>query len=245
MTAYQRLTLAVLALGFAVVAVAVSARPVVIAASGATVVAPAPAGAGITTYGEATVKVKPDIAILNLGMTASSASAAEAQKQVAERVNHVLQAARDLGIQDRDVKTFGYSLHPTYQPNSYPKISGFVASEQLSFTLREVSRVGKALDVLAGDAGATNASIQFGLADRKPAQAEARVQAISEARAKADAMAKAGGVRVGRLLSVTDLQQGGYPGPLYGAAAPASRDTVVPAGDLEVAIRVQVQFAIS
>jgi heme/copper-type cytochrome/quinol oxidase subunit 1 len=81
---------------------------------------------------------------------------------------------------------------------------------------------------------------------RKPAEANARSQAIADARSKAEAMANAGGVKVGPLLSVSDFQQSGYSGPVFGASAADSggRATVVPVGDLDVAIRVQVQFAI-
>jgi len=209
--------------------------------------APSISTTATATSGEATIKVKPDLALLNLGMTADSTSAADAQAQVAQRVANVLKGAKELGIADRDVKTYGYNLNPSYQPNSYPKISGYTASEQISFTLRDVSKVGKALDTLAGDVGATNASIQFALDDRKPAEAEARTQSIGDARAKAEAMAKAGGVRVGALLSVSD-QPGSSVGPtIYGAAQAVSGrvDTVVPVGDLDVVIRVQVQYAIA
>jgi uncharacterized protein YggE len=245
-TAYQKATLAILVAGIAVLAVALNARPAAIAATPVAVTSPTMQNAGITTSGEATIKVKPDIAVLSLGMTAESASAADAQAQVAQRVANVLKAAKDLGIADKDVKTYGYNLSPSYQPNNYPKIGGYTASEQISFTLRDVNKVGKALDALAGDAGATNASIQFALEDRKPAEAEARTQAIGEARSKAEAMAKAGGVRLGQLLAVSD-QQSGYVGPIaYGAARTAgAADTVIPVGDLDVVIRVQVQYAIA
>ena len=130
-------------------------------------------------------------------------------------------------------------------PNAYPKDSGCIAKEQLSFTLRDLTKVGATLDALAGDTGATNASIQFALENLKPAQAEARDRAITDARSKAEAMAKAGGARVGALLSVSDLQQSSPPGPIYAAAGDSARTpTVVPVGDLDVVIRVQVQFAI-
>jgi len=160
-SAYQKATLAILVAGLAVLTLAFNARPPVMAGAPAAISSPAMAGSGITTSGEATIKMKPDIALLNLGMTAESTSAADAQAQVAQRVANVLKGAKELGIADRDVKTYGYNLNPSYQPNSYPKISGYAASEQISFTLRDVSKVGKALDALAGDVGATNASIQF------------------------------------------------------------------------------------
>jgi len=245
-TTYQKMTLAILAAGIMVVAFSFDTRPVVIAATPtAAVSGQAAGGLGITTFGDATIKVKPDIAILSLGMSAGSTTAADAQAQVAARVAHVLDAAKALGIADADVRTSGYNLGPNYKSDSYPTISGYSASEQLSFTLRDVTKVGKALDALAGNAGATSATIQFALDDRKPAEADARTQAVGVARAKAEAMAKAGGVRVGQLLSVSD-QPSGYVGPsALGAAPSAARDTVIPVGDLDVVVRVQVQFAIA
>lgn len=247
MTPYQKATLAVLVLGFTAVVFGLSGRTMVVTSSPVALPSSsANPGAGITTFGEATVKVKPDIAILSFGATAISPGAADAQGKVAERVAHMLQTARSLGIADKDVKTYSYYLSPAYPQSDCPRASCFVATEQLSFTLRDVAKVGAALDALAGDAGATNASIQFALEDRKPAEANARSQAIADARSKAEAMANAGGVKVGPLLSVSDFQQSGYSGPVFGASAADSggRATVVPVGDLDVAIRVQVQFAI-
>jgi uncharacterized protein YggE len=248
-TTYQKSALAILVVGFAMVTLALTGRTTVVTATPVAVTSSSPnLSAGIATFGEATVKVRPDIAILSLGATADSASAADAQGMVAERVAHLLQTAKDLGIADTDVKTYGYDLSPTYQPNDYPKISGYLATEQLSFTLRDVTKVGAALDALGGGAGATNESIQFALEDRSSAEADARTRAVVDARSKAEALAKAGGVKVGQLLSVSDIQQSGYTGPLYDAATPSAAGraaTVVPISDLDVAIRVQVQFAIA
>jgi uncharacterized protein len=247
MTTYQKASLAILVVGFAMVTIALNGRTTVVTATPLAVTTSSPnLGAGIATFGEATVKVKPDIAILSLGASADSASAAEAQGMVAQRVTRILQTAKDLGIADADVKTYGYGLNPTYA-NDYPRISGYAATEQLSFTLRDVAKVGAALDAFGGDAGATNESIQFALADRSAAEADARTQAVADARSKADAMAKAGGVKVGQLLSVSDLQQTGYVGPAYDAARQAAPGaaTVVPVGDLDILIRVEVKFAIA
>ena len=245
MTAYQKATLGLLVIAIVALSLALNSRPATLAASPAATISPVAGSSGITTSGEATIKMKPDIAVLNLGMTAASTSAADAQAQVAQRVANVLKSAKDLGIADSDVKTYGYELSPTYQPNGYPKISGYTASEQISFTLRDVTKVGRALDALAGDTGATNASIQFALDDRKPAEAEARAQAIGDARTRAEAMAKAGGVRLGSLLSVSDQQSGSVGPAIYTTARAAGADTVVPVGDLDVVIRVQVQYAIA
>jgi uncharacterized protein len=112
-TGYQKMTLAILAAGVIVVTFSVTRPAVIAAAPAATVGNVTTGGLGITTYGDATIKVKPDIAMLNLGMSAASTTAADAQAKVAARVTQVLAAAKGLGIADADVKTSGYNLGPT------------------------------------------------------------------------------------------------------------------------------------
>jgi uncharacterized protein YggE len=96
--------------------------------------------------------------------------------------------------------------------------------------------------------GATNASLQFALEDPKGAQADARKKAVADAKAKAQAMADAAGVRLGTAISVSDQSSG--PGPMYDAvkrleAMPGGvAQTQIPVADLDIVIRVTVQFAI-
>jgi uncharacterized protein YggE len=119
----------------------------------------------------------------------------------------------------------------------------------LQLTLRAVDDAGKALDRLVQNDGATNASIAFSLDDPKKAQADARKQAIDDARSKADAMAQTAGVRLGRIVAITDSSSQPIPLPYqrFDVAAPQAQPAPaaqVPAGELQVVVHVQVQFEI-
>ena len=108
-----------------------------------------------------------------------------------------------------------------------------------------VDTVGKALDAIVQEGGATNISVGFGLADWKPAQAEARSLAIADARAKATAMASAAGVRLGQVIQVSDLSSTSRsPYPIAYAGAAQTAPSQVPVGQLEVQVTVEVDFAI-
>jgi len=108
-----------------------------------------------------------------------------------------------------------------------------------------VDTVGKALDAIVQEGGATNVSVSFGLADPKSAQAEARTLAIADAKSRASAMAAAAGVRLGQVIQVSDLSaQSRYPQP-YNLGADAAAQTQVPVGTLEVQVTVEVDFAIA
>ena len=101
------------------------------------------------------------------------------------------------------------------------------------------------LDALVQEGGATQINVGLTLADPKAAQSEARSAAIGDARSRAQAMANAAGVKLGRVLRVTDLSTSGYPSNNFGAAKPAaSADTQVPVGQLDVQVSVEVDFAI-
>jgi len=174
-------------------------------------------------------------------------TAADAQAQAAERVTRILDRAKQLGIADQDTKNAGYSIQPQYAsgPNQAPKITGYQATQQVTLTYRKVDDAGRALDVLVQNDGATSATLQFALSDPKAAQADARAKAIADARSKAQAMADAAGVRLGAAISVSD--QSASPVVFDGTrsvAAPAPAQTQIPVSNLDIVIRVTVQFAI-
>jgi hypothetical protein len=198
--------------------------------------------AGITTAGDATVSKRPDIAFLSAGVEAQASSAAAAQRDLATQAGKLIARAKGLGIPDADINTSGYAIGPRY--NQDGTVAGYTAGEQLEMKWHNVGNVGTALDALVQEGGATRVSVSFGLADTKAAQAEARALAIADARTRAAAMAKAAGVQLGQVLSVTDFTTGGRSSPI--GYAPAAADTTqVPVGQLDVMVTVEVVFAIA
>ena len=225
---------------------------VVVAAGRAPVFITSPAAAsttssiesGVFTSGDASVSKKPDTAFLYAGVESQQSSASAAQSDLASKVATLIARVKALGVADKDLNTSGYAVGPTYSPGGQT-VNGYRASEQLQITWHDVSTVGKALDAIVQEGGATNIGASFGLADPKPAQAEARTLAIADARSRGQAMASAAGVRLGAVIRVSDLTSSGLPSARFdvGAAAPAA--TQLPVGDLTVAVTVEVDFAIA
>ena len=251
LTTFQRAMLGVVAGGAILIALVIAAKGGS-ASAAVPLVIPAPSSgpvAGIVTTGDATVHVKPDIALVTIGAVAQAATAADAQAQVSDRVAKILERAKAIGVAEKDTKNVGYSIQPQYAsgPNQAPRITGYEARQTILLTLRSVDAVGKAVDTLVQNDGALTASVAFSLDDSKPAQADARRLAIQDALAKANAMAQTANVKIGKVLSVNDVQAQGLPipAPNFQLAAPArSADSQLPAGQLDITIRVQVQFSI-
>ncbi|HEV2251345.1 MAG TPA: SIMPL domain-containing protein [Candidatus Limnocylindria bacterium] len=249
LTTFQKAVLATIALSALLITVAVGGR----GAAATTLILPPNTGgpaAGIVTTGDATVKRRPDIALITVGVTVQAATAADAQSQAADRVAKILARAKQLGVADADTKNGGYAIQPQYAygPNQAPKITGYQATQQIVLTYRKVADAGAALDALVQNDGATNASLQLALEDPKGAQADARTKAVADAKAKAQAMADAAGVRLGAAISVSDQSSAGGVAldslKFRDAASAPAAQTQIPVSDLDIVIRVTVQFAI-
>lgn len=228
---------------------AASAQPV---ASGPVVAA---GNAVLTVSADGRSARTPDLAVFNAGVTTQAKTAAAALAENAERMNAVIAALKASGIADRDIQTSNLSVNPVYgQPRSdangnisgEPMIVGYQASNQVEVKQRKIGNYGKTIDTLVS-AGANQVSgPAFQLDNPDTASDEARIDAIAKARARADLYAKAAGLTVRRILTISE--GGGYaPQPvmmyaraekMMGAAAPSP----VAAGELQIGASVTVTF---
>jgi uncharacterized protein len=219
-------------------------RPAVLLASPSASSATSTFEPGVITSGDAIVSKKPDLALISVAVESQQSTASGAQQDLANKASKLIARVKALGVPDKDINTAGYAIGPNYvQPDN--TINGYRAYEQLSLKWHNVDNVGKALDALVQEGGATQINVSFTLADPKAAQAEARSLAIADARSRAQAMANAAGVKLGNVLRVTDLTSSGYASPAYDikGAAPAA-SSQVPVGQLDLQVSVEVDFAI-
>ena len=243
------LRLAVVPAAVAVVC-SVLVAAVVLAGRGPTVVAVTSANnsttplTGILTSGDAVVSMKPDLATVTAGVQSQANTAAGAQSDLAGKIAKLVSRIKSLGVADKDLSTAGYWVGPVYGPNG-DAITGYRANVQLVVKWHTVDTVGKAVDAIVQEGGATNISVGFGLNDPRAAQAEARSLAIADARSRAQAMSSAAGVKLGPVVRVSDLSTYSRPpvGYAVGAASPALV-TQIPVGQMDVQVSVEVDFAL-
>ena len=214
--------------------------------------APAPAavlastsGAGtLTTVGVGTVAGEPDTLTLGISVTTTAphASTALAENNViAARVQQVLQGD---GVAAADLQTTGLSLQ-----QAYPASNGYQVDDQVTATVRNLSKAGTVIDAAlaaAGDAGRLDMA-NLSMSTTSPYMGAARQQAVAAARLDAEQLAAAAGERLGPLVSLTDQTQ--QPGPIFSAnsAAASASSTPVPIqpGTQEVTVSVTGVWSIS
>ena len=188
----------------------------------------------------------PDLAVIQAGVVSQAATAAEAMRDNSARMASVLAALRKAGVAERDIQTARIALTPQYRyaENQPPVITGYQASNQVSVRFRDVGKSGTILDALVRE-GANNISGP-NLTIDKPETAldEARTDAIRTARARAQLYAQAAGLRVDRIVSISE-NGGSMPPPMpivaYRARAEAA-DTQIVAGERELSVNVTVRF---
>ena len=166
----------------------------------------------ISATGEAT-RV-PDVAVITAGVITRSSTARAALEQNAARMDRVRSSLKRAGIADRDIQTSNISLNPEYRyvQDQPPRLTGYTASNQVNVRFREIAKSGDILDALVAEGA--NSINGPSLTIDKPEEAldEARIKALGISRARADTYARALGMRVVRLVSVSE-GGGSYPVP--------------------------------
>jgi uncharacterized protein YggE len=160
----------------------------------------------IRTNGEATVAVKPDRAQIDIGVVTQGTTSQETVEQNSRQLEAVVASLRKLLGAKADIKTSSYTVMPKYRyaPPAEPAITGYMATNVVRVILTDLNLLSKAIDA-AGSAGANQVqSLQFLIGNQQAAQSQALNEAAINARRKADQLASAMGVKVVRVLSVTD-----------------------------------------
>lgn len=197
----------------------------------------------------------PDLAVFTAGVTTQGATASEALAANSAAMNRLMAALRKAGIAERDIQTSQISLNPLYGqpvvgPNGMvvqePKIIGYQATNTVNVRSRDIAGFGKVLDALVASGANQVNGPAFQIAEPAAALDEARTSAMKTARARAELYAKAAGLRVVRIVSISE--SGGYapPQPVYAMAKMAEdRSAPISAGEVEAQVNLTVQFELA
>lgn len=201
----------------------------------------------IVVSGTGRVAVQPDVADLRLGVTVAKPTVEAARGEAAATMDAILRAVDGAGVARADVRTAMLSVQPRYdyRDGRAPVLTGYEIANVVEVSVRDLSALGDVIDATL-TAGATSMdALSFRLADPRPAEREARRQAMAEARARADVLAEAAGVTVQGVSDIVEGQPMRPPGPVAKAqrmALAADAGTPVEAGTLEVAVTVSVTY---
>lgn len=200
----------------------------------------------VTAEGQSTRT--PDLATISAGVVTQAADAAGAMRENATRMERVIAALKRAGIADKDLRTASISLQPQYRygENQPPVITGYQASNSVTVKFRDIGKAGLILDALVATGANQISGPDLGLDNPAAAMDEARLDAIAKARARADLYARAAGLSVKRILSISENTME-TPRPLpvmmraQGMVAEAAKSQILP-GEQELRVNLSVRF---
>ncbi len=202
-----------------------------------------------------------DVAMENITVEQKGKNVHDAQVPVAEKIGAIVDFLKQSGVAEKDIKTFNYSANPEYSypapcytsdcpRDVQPKIVGYSVSQTLSVKIRNTDDVGKITDGI-GALGVTSISgPDFSIDDEDAIKAEARKNAIDDAKAKAEILAKDLGVHLVRIVRFSE-GGGAYPAPMYaksslgyGGGVAEDASTQMPVGQNKYTSNVTITYEI-
>jgi uncharacterized protein YggE len=206
---------------------------------------PAVQGTLLSISAEGKVTGTPDLATLNLGVTTQARTAQAATQDNARQMTALIAALRRAGVAERDIQTSNISVNPQqqYHDNEPPVITGYQASNTVTAKIRTIDNTGRVIDAVVAAGGNTINGVEFSYQNPDAQMDAARRDAVANARHRADLYAQALGMRVFRIIAVSE--GGSYtppmPAPMVRMAA-AEASTPVQVGQLDTTATINVTF---
>jgi len=195
---------------------------------------------GMTVEGSATVELEPDCFDLTMTVAAQDSRADHAAReaeQVAERVQSRLHEA---GAASSDVKLSSVSLQPYFRKD-VREVHDYEAQITIVVTTRDFTKIIPLMDAGA-DVGVTGIASRFRRSDLDAQRKHVRELAIAAAKAKAEQMAQAVGVKLGPVVSVNENPNGAMWSNEYFPAA-AGRAATATAEPLTLDVTIGYELA--
>jgi uncharacterized protein YggE len=218
--------------------------------AGAALAEPAPVSSTPTTLtvaAEGRVTRAPDIAEVSGGVVTSASTAAAAMAENTVRMNAVVAAVKKAGIADRDIQTTGLNLQPQYRyaDNQPPVLTGYQVTNTVSLRLRKLVEAGRLLDTLVGVGANQIGGPNFSVDAADEALDEARVAAVKMARTRAQLYAQAAGLRIKRIVSISEsgaIEPGPRPMMVMARAVRMEAAPMVAPGEVALGVNVTMVF---
>lgn len=204
----------------------------------------------LNVNGSGEVNITPDLANISFAVETNAKTAASAVKENAEKTNNVLEALKSQIGKDDKLSTTGYSLSPMYEYNDQTKKSeftGYRATNSVLVKTYNLKNIGTLIDSAAEAGSNSIQGLTFDSTKRNEYMREALAKAVEDAKATAEIVASAAGVKITTIYQISPSYN--YPMPVYrdfaeGKMAAAPPPTPIEAGEISIKASVNMVFGI-
>jgi|SRR5579859_2457361 len=173
--------------------------------------------------GKSTISATPDKAVVTLGISLKENDIKQAQSKANDTINAIIQKLGQLGINKDDIKTENYSIYPNYDyQNQSQNILGYSVNVSLQVNITDFAKLNQVIDSAVSFGANQVGGVEFTLSDAKEKEVrkEARAQAIDDAKANAAELAGLAGMRLGRVINISEGTNTPVPLPMMAMSKP-------------------------
>lgn len=208
----------------------------------------------ISVSGNGVISVAPNVADVNFGVITEANDAGTAQAKNSEIVNKVIASLKNSGIPANNINTAGYYLNPkyVYDEGKAPKVSGYEVRNEITVTVRDITMIGKVIDLAVKSGINQVQNIRFYAEGSTEQKAKALTLAIQDARAKADVIAAALGKKIVGIKSASGNWYDNTPQPIIfekrlalGAGADGAMSTPINPGLVEIRASAEIVYIVN
>ena len=202
----------------------------------------------LSVTGSGVVQAAPDMAEITVGVSTIAPTAREALDTNNDQTMKVFTFLRSAGVEDKDMQSTNLSVSPRYRnyrpnENGPPEIIGYMVNNSVRVAVRDLASFGSVIDGVVTAGGNNINGIQFDVSERLTLTREASANAVRDAIEQAENIAAAAGVKLGRILSIS--QSGSSRPPQAMLARSMAADSVpIAAGELSIGASAAIVFAI-
>lgn len=197
----------------------------------------------VTVVGSGEVRGRPDTATVQIGVETNATTTQAALDQNNAQVQAVIDSLKALGVAEADIQTTNFNIYPRYD-NENRQVSGYTVSNMVVVTIRNLDDAGALLDQVVREGANRIYGISFSVDDPSDLIAQARDEAVADARAKAEQLARGSNASLGDVLVITEnLGSPPMPFPVARAEMAQAADAVpIEAGEQTFTAQVQVTY---
>lgn len=205
---------------------------------------------GILVTGSATIQSSPDLATLRVGVQSFDKNVEKAVNDNNTKIESIILNLENKGLTEKDMETDQFNISPQreYRNNNPPIVVGYNVSNILTVKIRNLESLGEIMQMTVGSGANTINGLSFSIEDPNPLRQKARGLAMEDALSRAEILADASGIEVGKPISIQELS---YGGPVVKsenlAGAEFAMDARIPIqtpSEVGIQINLQVRFEI-
>ena len=197
----------------------------------------------------ASVNVVPDMAYVTLGMSVVNAELSQAQNEANAIINRLIEALKELGVEENDIVTNSYNISPQrdYSESGLGAVTGYYVSNNITVTLSDFALLDTVIDT-AVQCGVNEVyGMNFDVKDRSEYYRQALANAVAAGQEKAELLARSAGVTLGALTSISEESSVSsyyaYANTMDSVAMAMDGETSIQGGELNVMAKVELVYS--